>query len=412
MAKRKSKRNSVLITILIVVLVLAIAGAACWYFFVYRTKQQPGGDISGGTTSTDPSSGSSSTDPSGGSSSTDPSGGSSSTDPSGGSSSTDPSGGETATCAELSIHFLELGNKYAGDCIYIQCGDVDVLIDGGSRENSANTIEKYVDTYCTDGVLEYVIVTHGHQDHIAAFAGNSSYKSLFERYECETIIDFPLTNSTSKTYDRYVAARDAEVKAGAVHYNALQCYNNTDGAQRSYSLGEGVSMNFLYNYYYDHKTDNENNYSVCMYIQQGEYNYLFTGDLEGEGEEYLVQYNELPQCKLYKAGHHGSKTSSSEALLSVIKPEYVCVCCCAGSPEYTSNSNNTFPTRAALQRIMKYTDNVYVTTLATDVSGKSWNYTSMNGNIVVKSNGVDFSLTGSNNSVKLKDTEWYQQNRA
>ena len=383
-------------------LVLALAAAAYWYFFVYRTKKN--GELNGGTSNTDPS---------GGTSSTDPSGGTSSTDPSGGSSNTDPSGG-TATKDELSIHFLELGNKYAGDCIYIQYGDVDVLIDGGSRENSADTIEKYVNTYCTDGVLEYVIVTHGHQDHIAAFAGNTTYKSLFERYECETIIDFPLTNSTSKTYGRYVAARDAEVEAGAVHYTALQCYNNTDGAKRSYSLGEGVSMNFLYNYYYDHKTTNENNYSVCMYIQQGDYNYLFTGDLEGEGEDYLVQYNELPQCKLYKAGHHGSKTSSSDALLSIIKPEYVCVCCCAGSPEYTSNNNNTFPTLAALQRIMKYTDNIYVTTLATDVdlAKEKWNYTSMNGNIVVKSNGVDFSLTGSNNSVKLKDTDWYKENRA
>ena len=382
MAKRKKKSSSVLITIVIVVLVLAIAAAAYWYFFVYRAKKA--GETPGSGTSSG-----------------------SGEKPVGGGTEEKPTG-------ELTIHFLELGNKYAGDCIYMQCGDVDVLIDGGSRENSADTIEKYVDQYCTDGVLEYVIVTHGHQDHIAAFAGNGTYKSLFERYECETIIDFPRTNSTSATYKRYVAARDAEVKAGAVHYTALQCYNNADGAKRSYSLGEGVSMNFLYNYYYENKTDNENNYSVCMYIQQGEYNYLFTGDLEGEGEEYLVQYNELPQCKLYKAGHHGSKTSSSDALLSVIQPEYVCVCCCAGSPEYTQNNNNTFPTRDALQRIMKYTDNVYVTTLATevDLSDKKWNYTSMNGNIVVKSDGVEFSLTGSNNTVKLKDTDWYKQNRA
>ena len=63
---------------------------------------------------------------------------------------------------------------------------------------------------------------------------------------------------------------------------------------------------------------------------------------------------------------------------------------------------------------MKYTDNIYVTTLATDVdlAKEKWNYTSMNGNIVVKSNGVDFSLTGSNNSIKLKDTDWYKENRA
>ena len=32
--------------------------------------------------------------------------------------------------------------------------------------------KEYVDKYCTDGVLEYVIATHAHQDHIAGFVGN------------------------------------------------------------------------------------------------------------------------------------------------------------------------------------------------------------------------------------------------
>ena len=62
---------------------------------------------------------------------------------------------------------------------------------------------------------------------------------------------------------------------------------------------------------------------------------MFTGDLEEKGEEALVENNTLPKCKLFKAGHHGSPTSSTEALLSVIQPEIVCVSCCCGSEEYT-----------------------------------------------------------------------------
>lgn len=364
MAKRKRKSNRIVVSIFAVLLVLAILAAAYWYFFLYRPRQSQEPETSG-------------------------------------------TGTASPQTGELSIHFLELGNKYTGDCIFIQYGNAEVLIDGGSRESSADTIEKYVDTYCTDGVLEYVIVTHADQDHIAAFAGNGSNKSLFERYECKTIIDFPRTNKNTQTYKRYVAARDAEVEAGAKHYTALQCWNNAEGAQRSYSLGDGVTMNFLYNYYYENPSSDENNYSVCMYIRQGDFNYLFTGDLEEKGEEYLVQMNKLPHCKLFKAGHHGSKTSSTEALLSVIRPEYVCVCCCAGSTEYTDNADNTFPTRETLGRLMKYTDNIYVTTLATD-SG----YASLNGNIVAKSDGVDFSIEGSNHSQKLKDTEWFKENRA
>ncbi|MDE6850634.1 MAG: MBL fold metallo-hydrolase, partial [Clostridia bacterium] len=76
--------------------------------------------------------------------------------------------------SEFSIHFLELGNKYAGDCTLIKCGDTEVLIDAGSRTNSAATINEYLSRYVTDDKIEYVIATHAHQDHIAGFVGKGS----------------------------------------------------------------------------------------------------------------------------------------------------------------------------------------------------------------------------------------------
>lgn len=106
---------------------------------------------------------------------------------------------------DLQIHFLELGNKYTGDCTYIKAGDTDVLIDAGSRTSSISTITSYIDNYCTDGVLEYVIVTHAHQDHYAGFAGDSSHESIFSIYECKTIIDFALTNNADSRLDSWRA---------------------------------------------------------------------------------------------------------------------------------------------------------------------------------------------------------------
>ena len=35
----------------------------------------------------------------------------------------------------------------------------------------------------------------------------------------------------------------------------------------------------------------------------------------------------LKDCDVYKAGHHGSNTSSSDELLDVIKPEYAVIMC-------------------------------------------------------------------------------------
>ena len=189
----------------------------------------------------------------------------------------DSSGENSATdlvTDELSIHFLEVGNKYTGDCTLIKSGDTEILIDAGSRQGSAATIVPYIQQYCTDGVLEYVIATHAHQDHIAGFVGTKAAPGIFESFECRTIIDFALTNATSSVYNNYVSKRDAEVESGAAHYTALDCWKEENGAQRSYEIAEGITMNILYNVFYEEKTSDENDYSVCMLLSQGENHYL------------------------------------------------------------------------------------------------------------------------------------------
>ncbi|MBO4472700.1 MAG: MBL fold metallo-hydrolase [Clostridia bacterium] len=319
---------------------------------------------------------------------------------------------------DLSFHFLELGNNYTGDSTYIKAGDVDILIDAGSRQDSADDIGDYVRNYCTDGTLEFVIATHAHQDHIAGFTNTKARDGIFKQFKCETIIDFAGTNATSAVYNNYISARDDEVeKDGAKHYTALQCAKETDGAQKTYVLGEGITMTILYQRYYEEKTSDENNYSVCVLFNHGANYYLLTGDLEAEGEASLVENNDLPEVQLFKAGHHGSYTASTDALLSVIKPKIVCVCCCCGAVEYTQNLNNTFPSQAFVNRVAPYTDKVYVTTLGTitynETKGKyeDTGFGSMNGVITVLSSNGIVTVSCSNNDTLLKDTDWFKANR-
>ena len=315
---------------------------------------------------------------------------------------------QVITSSDLSIHFLELGNEYTGDCTLIKTGNTEVLIDAGSRKGSAETIVPYIQQFCTDGVLEYVIATHAHQDHIAGFVGTSKVEGVFESFVCETIIDYPLSDATSQIREDYETLRDEEVQAGATHYTALECWNEVNGAKRSYTLSDGVTMSVLYQKFYEEETSDENDYSVCMLLTQGENHYLFTGDLEHEGEQSLVESNDLPKCKLFKGGHHGSPTSNTETLLQVIQPEIVCVCCCCGSDEYTENVANMFPSQAFVDRIAPYTKNVYVTTI---IANTKDGYTSMNGNIVVMSNNGEISVRCSNNATLFKDTAWFKENR-
>ncbi len=314
-------------------------------------------------------------------------------------SASNSSSGETLVSGELTIHFPFLGNQTSGDCTLIKTGDTEILIDAGSTTTSAGTIVPYINRFCTDGILEYVIATHGDQDHIAAFVGSSSYDGIFESFECETIIDFPKTTKTTEIYKDYVALRDREVEAGAKHYTALECWNNENGAKRSYTLGNDITMDILYQKYYVETTSTENNYSVCLMITQGENHFLFTGDLESSGEKSLVQSNNLPKCTLYKAGHHGSKTSSTVELISVIQPEIVVACCCCGD-------KHGFPHQEFINNIAKYTDKLYVPSM---VSGNS--YKLLNGSIVITSNKDGVSVDGSNNETLFKDTEWFKENR-
>lgn len=337
---------------------------------------------------------------------------------------------EKIVSEDLSIHFLELGNKYTGDCTLIKVGKTEVLIDAGSRASSIPYIKEYLDKYVEDK-LDYVIVTHAHEDHYAGFATNNGTDSLFDLYDIRTIIQFANTNqnSTKKLYSNYLRERDEAVSRGAIWFNALECVEETQKtvngnsvvAQSEYELGEGensVKMQILYQRYYEELSNTENNYSVCLQIVQGNNKYLFTGDLEGKGEESLVtdsrNTGKLSKVQLYKAGHHGSKTSSTNELLEVIQPEVVCVCCCAGSSEYTSKNENQFPTLEFVNRVSVYTDKIYVTTLCLNYAENS--FESFNGIIVfcaskASGNNFEINMYFSKNSTKLKDTEWFAKNR-
>ncbi len=320
-----------------------------------------------------------------------------------------PLKGEKYSAGLMEVHFLELGNWYTGDCTYIKAGENDILIDAGSNVSSIPTIKAYLDEHVTDGVLEYVVVTHAHKDHYAGFATNENTDSLFDLYEVGVIIDFAQTNHepTAQMYSNYIRERDAEIAAGAIHYTAKQCI---DEGMNVFELSGGITMTVLnQKYYHEAESSGENNHSVCTLFTCGDTNVLLTGDLEEKGEKSLIQMNDLPKIDLYKAGHHGSATSSCPELLEVIAPETVCVCCCAGSDEYTPNKANQFPYQEFINNIAPYTDAVYVTTVSTDNEAKT--IESLNGNItaLIKYGGLEIECSASNK--KLKDSKWFKENR-
>ena len=333
-----------------------------------------------------------------------------------------------------------------GDCIYVRAGDNDILIDAGSRKGSSETIKAYLDQYVEDGKLEYVVATHAHQDHIAGFVGSSNSKyeggrdGILYTYDVGNIIDFayyddrgdkatysnadplPADADVTAIYEDYREARDFAIEHGATWRTVGEIWENGEEEWKSIDLGEGIKMDILYNYFYDHTSadvkdlgsysfSDQNDCSVCLLFSQGDRHFLFTGDAEEAAEHSLVAYNDIPECELFKAGHHGSYTASGDELLSRVKPKIVCVCCCAGNTEYASDPAHTFPAQEAIDRIAKYTDQVYVTTLGS-MDSLSYNEP-MNGDIIVRSRKPDeeAEVSCSASPLPLKDQPWFKENR-
>ncbi|WP_235822800.1 DNA internalization-related competence protein ComEC/Rec2 [Cytobacillus massiliigabonensis] len=64
-----------------------------------------------------------------------------------------------------------------------------------------------------------------------------------------------------------------------------------------------------------------NNGSIVLYAKIGGLSWLFTGDLEKEGEDQLINHFDKLKIDVLKAGHHGSKSSTTKGFLDQLEPK-------------------------------------------------------------------------------------------
>ena len=111
--------------------------------------------------------------------------------------------------------------------------------------------------------------------------------------------------------------------------------------------------------------DGGNNDSIVLYGKLLGSSFLFTGDLEKEGEEKLIASYPNLKASILKAGHHGSKGSSSEAFLDQLQPSLALV---------SAGENNRYkhPNDETLERFKER----HIKVLRTDQNGairfKGW----------------------------------------
>ena len=205
----------------------------------------------------------------------------------------------------LQVHFIDVGQA---DCTLIVCDDEAMLIDGGDRED-AKTICSYLDAQNVDE-LKYAIGTHPHEDHIG------SLDDVLYHVDVDQLILPPADYDSRYAIDVEEAAEDNDVpikisKVGDV-----------------YTLGDAEFTILGPVYDYD---DEWNNWSVSLRLVYGENSFIFTGDAEMEAEYDMCDTGLPMKAQVYQVGHHGSSTSTSEALMKAVRPEYAVISCEKGN---------------------------------------------------------------------------------
>ena len=96
----------------------------------------------------------------------------------------------------------------------------------------------------------------------------------------------------------------------------------------------------------------KNDNSIVFSLGYGQVDFLFTGDIEREVEEWLLATNRLADFEVLKLAHHGSKSSSSPAFIRAVRPLVAMVGTAAGNRYH-------FPHASVVSRLLKQGGSVF-----------------------------------------------------
>lgn len=203
----------------------------------------------------------------------------------------------------LHIYFLDVGQ---GDSILIDSPSHNrILLDGGPNTKALSEIGKILPF--GDRNIDVVIESHPDQDHIGGLA------DVISRYDVGLFME-PGVESPSKVDD--------------VLKDKLKERNIPSILARRgmiVDLGDGAKLYILFPDR-DVSTWETNDASIVAKLVYGDESFLLTGDSTKKAEYLLLDMNEtILKSDVLKAGHHGSKTSTSLPYAEAVDPEYAII---------------------------------------------------------------------------------------
>lgn len=209
----------------------------------------------------------------------------------------------TPAATTMKVHFLDVGQA---DSIFIDTPSADMLFDAGKNGDGQNVVAYLRDQGVTK--LDYVIGTHPHEDHIGGL------DDVINSFDIGNVI-LPEKTHTSQTYmDVLTAIQNKGLEITVGHSGDNYKLGDVDFTLLSPRTGVDYG-------------DNLNEWSVGVKVVNGNNSFVFTGDSEGKSEGDIVSSGLDLHADVMKAGHHGSKTSNSDALLDAIAPKFAVISC-------------------------------------------------------------------------------------
>ena len=207
----------------------------------------------------------------------------------------------------LACYFLDVGQ---GDCAVVVTPSHHIaVIDTGGLQNlstGARVVAPFLRTLGKKEI-DVLLVSHYDYDHVGGAV------DLLRQVRVKTLVlpNEALTEESSKMRQRLLAAaQGAQVQLAA---SGLR-----------YELDDGVELT-LVDVPPEAVAGNEASTLAALACAQG--SVLFTGDMGAERERWL----ELAHYDVLKAGHHGSRYSSSPEFLQQVQPELTVLSCGRGN---------------------------------------------------------------------------------
>ena len=203
----------------------------------------------------------------------------------------------------FSVHYIDVGQ---GDATLMRSPSGKFMLIDSSPTANSNILVKYL---LNAGVekLDYIIVTHPHDDH---YGGVTELMEYFDVGELILHKDF----SETYPYNRFIDMAK-ELGIGV---------RLTEKGER-FVFDECAEFEILSPAYTD--KDDLNESSLCFRVVYGDTAFMFTGDAGRDSEYRMLSSGKPLEADILKAGHHGSSTSNVRSFVKAVNPEYAVVSC-------------------------------------------------------------------------------------